>query len=35
MYGNFLTSDSEDVVFESCIELGSGCEEDAEICTCG
>jgi hypothetical protein len=32
-YGNFLTSDSENVTFESCIELGLGCDEDADTCT--
>lgn len=34
-YGNYLTSESEDVIFESCITLGPGCSSDADTCTCG
>jgi hypothetical protein len=34
VYGNFLTSDSETIVFESCSSLGPGCDEDDETCTC-
>jgi hypothetical protein len=34
-YGNYLSSNSEQIVFESCLDLGVGCSPDADTCACG